>query len=123
MLFRSDFGFLFFFLFYKFIYLFIIFGCVGSSLLRAGFLWSRQAGAALRCGAWASHCGGFSCCGGRALGAWTSVVAACGLGSCGSQAQLFCGMWDRPRSGLEPMSPALAGGFLTTAPPGKSPFF
>ena len=29
-------------------------------------------------------------------------------------------MWDLPRSGLEPVSPALAGGFLTTAPPGKS---
>ena len=29
-------------------------------------------------------------------------------------------MWDLPRPGLEPMSPALAGGFLTTAPPGKS---
>ena len=28
-------------------------------------------------------------------------------------------MWDLPRSGLEPMSPALAGRFLTTAPPGK----
>ena len=26
---------------------------------------------------------------------------------------------DLPRSGLEPMSPALAGRFLTTAPPGK----
>ena len=30
------------------------------------------------------------------------------------------GMWDLPRPGLEPVSPALAGGFLTTAPPGKS---
>ena len=29
-------------------------------------------------------------------------------------------MWDLPRAGLEPVSPALAGGFLTTAPPGKS---
>ena len=29
-------------------------------------------------------------------------------------------MWDLPRPGLKPMSPALAGGFLTTAPPGKS---
>ena len=28
-------------------------------------------------------------------------------------------MWDLPRPGLEPVSPALAGGFLTTAPPGK----
>ena len=29
-------------------------------------------------------------------------------------------MWDLPGPGLEPMSPALAGGFLTTVPPGKS---
>ena len=28
-------------------------------------------------------------------------------------------MWDLPRPGLEPVSPALAGGFLTTLPPGK----
>ena len=30
-------------------------------------------------------------------------------------------MWDLPRPGLEPVSPALAGRFLTTAPPGKPP--
>ena len=30
-------------------------------------------------------------------------------------------MWDLPGHGLEPTSPALAGGFLTTAPPGKFP--
>ena len=29
-------------------------------------------------------------------------------------------MWDIPRPGIEPLSPALAGGFLTTAPPGKT---
>ena len=28
-------------------------------------------------------------------------------------------MWDLPGPGLEPVCPALAGGFLTTAPPGK----
>ena len=28
-------------------------------------------------------------------------------------------MWDLPGPGLEPMSPALAGGFLTTVPPGR----
>ena len=39
--------------------------------------------------------------------------------SCGSRAQLLRGMWDLPRPGLEPMSPALAGRFSTTAPPGK----
>ena len=29
-------------------------------------------------------------------------------------------MWDLPGPGLEPVSPALAGRFLTTVPPGKS---
>ena len=59
------------------------------------------------------------------------VVVACGLSSygswspehrlssCGSRAQLLRGMWDLPGPGLEPVSPALAGGLPTTAPPGK----
>ena len=41
------------------------------------------------------------------------------LSSCGSRAQLLRGMWDPPRPGLKPVSPALAGRFLTTVPPGK----
>ena len=41
------------------------------------------------------------------------------LSSCGSRAYLLCGVWDIPRPGLEPVSPALAGRFSTTAPPGK----
>ena len=41
------------------------------------------------------------------------------LSSCGSRAQLLHGMWDLPRPGLQPMSPALAVRFSTTAPPGK----
>ena len=71
-------------------------------------------------------------CGAQALGAWASVVAARGLSSCGLQAlehrlsscdawaYLLCGMWDLPGPGLKPVSPALAGRFLTTVPPGKS---
>ena len=66
-----------------------------------------------------------------ALGARASVIVArglssCGLqalerrlSSCGAQALLLRGMWDLPRPELGPVSPALAGGFLTTAPPGK----
>ena len=120
-----------FFLIYLF-YLFI-FDCVGSLLLCAGFLQLWRAGATLRCSAWASHCGGFSCCGAWALGMQASVVVAhglssCGsralerrLGSCGARAQLLCGMWDLPGPGLEPMFPALAGRFLTTTPRGKPP--
>ena len=30
-------------------------------------------------------------------------------------------MWTLPGSGIEPVSPALAGRFLTTRPPGTSP--
>ena len=45
------------------------------------------------------------------------------LSNCGSRAQLLCGTWDLLRPGLEPVSPALAGRFSTTAPPGKPPLF
>ena len=41
------------------------------------------------------------------------------LSNCGSRAQLLRSMWDLPRPGLEPVSPALAGRLSTTAPPGK----
>ena len=41
------------------------------------------------------------------------------LSNCGSRAQSLRGTWDPPRPGLEPVSPALAGRFSTTAPPGK----
>ena len=74
------------------------------------------------CGAWAPECAG-------------SVVAARGLSSCGSWAlecegsvvvahrlscPTVCGILV-PRPVIEPTSPALEGGFLTTGPPGKSP--
>ena len=99
-----------------FIYLF---GCIGSSLLRAGFLQLWQAGATLRCGARASHCGGFSCCRAWALGMRASVVAArmlssCGtwaleyrLSSCGAWAQLLRSMWNLPRPGMEDCVPGI----------------
>ena len=41
------------------------------------------------------------------------------LSNCGSRAQLLRGMWDPPRPGIEPVSPALAGRFPNTVPPGK----
>ena len=41
------------------------------------------------------------------------------LSSCGSRAHSLRGMWDPPRPGLEPVSPAPAGRLPTTAPPGK----
>ena len=74
------------------------------------------------CGARASHC-----CGAWALGAQASVVAAPRLWSTGSilvAYRLCCStaMWDPPGSRIEAMSPALAGRFFTTEPPGK-PFY
>ena len=60
----------------------------------------------------ASHCSSL-CCLAQALGAWASVVGT-------PWVWLPLGMWDPPRPGIKPMSPALAGGFLTTGPPGKS---
>ena len=44
-----------------------------------------------------------------------SVIVVHGL-SCSEH------MWDLPRPGIKPMSPALAGGFLTTEPQGKSQY-
>ena len=48
-----------------------------------------------------------------------SKVVAYRLSSYASQALLLCGMWDLPRTGTEPMSHALTGGFFNTEPPGK----
>ena len=41
------------------------------------------------------------------------------LSSCGSRAQPLRGMWDPPRPGSKPASPASAGRLPTTALPGK----
>ena len=49
-------------------------------------------------------------------------LQTCRLSSCGSRAYLLCSMWDLPRPGLEPVSPALASRLSTTAPPGKPPY-
>ena len=38
---------------------------------------------------------------------------------CSARNWLPCSMWDLPGSGIEPVSPALAGGFFTTESPGK----
>ena len=74
----------------------------------------------LSCCAWASHCGGFSYCVAQALGFQASVAAAHWFSSFSAQVQLLRGTWDPPRSGIEPVSLALAGGPSTTGPSGKS---
>ena len=87
-----------YFLFSKFIYLFLaalgLCCCTRASPCGGFSFLLRSTG---------SRRAGFSSCGARA-----SVVVAHGLSCC-----------DLPGSGLKPVSPALAGGFLTTAPPGK----
>ena len=52
-------------------------------------------------------------------GAQASIIAVCGLSSCGTWAELPHDMGDLPGPRIEPLSPALQGGFLTTGPPGK----
>ena len=42
-----------------------------------------------------------------------------GFGCCSAQAQLLCGLWDLPGPGIEPVSSALPGRFLTTRPTGR----
>ena len=54
------------------------------------------------------------------FGSHSSRALEGGLGSCGAWTQLPRGIWDLPEPGIIPMSPASAGGFLTTRSPGKS---
>ena len=81
--------------------------------------------------AWASHCGGLSCCKAQVLGAQASAFAARGLSNCslcvlehwlsrcGLLAELLHGIWDLPRSRIEPLCPALVGVFLNSELPEK----
>ena len=100
----------------KFFYLFIIYFWLRWVFLVAHGLSLVAAG-----GGYSSlRCAGFSL-------QWFLLLRStgsrrAGFSSCGARAQLVCGMWDLPGPGLKPVSPALAGGFLTTAPPGK-PYF
>ena len=82
----------------------------------------------LHCGMWASPscgrwghplvwCTAFSLQWARLL--WSNHSRAPGLSSCGSWAWLPRGMWNLPRPGINPTSPALAGGFLTREPQGS----
>ena len=68
-----------------FVFVFVL-AALGLHCCAWAFLWLWRVGATLRCGAWASHCSGFSCCRAWALGARASVVVVHGLSSCGSWA-------------------------------------
>ena len=48
-----------------------------------------------------------------ALGPQASAAVVCGLSSCAAWVQLTSGMWNLPGPTIEPVSPALAGEFLS----------
>ena len=96
---------------WKLISIYLIFGCAGWLPLHTG---SPQL-----------LCVGFSprwllLLWSAGLGFRAAAVVACWFSSLSSRAQLLRGMWDPPRSGIEPMSLTLAGRLSTTVPSGKS---
>ena len=105
--------------FFNFIIYLFIFGCVGSSVRARAFS---------SCGKWGPL---FIAVRGPLFIAVRGPLTIAGppvaghrlqtrrLSSCGPRTQPLRGMWDPPRPGLEPVSPALAGRLSTTAPPGK----
>ena len=87
-----------------------------SSYGKWGPLWGYSAQA--------PHCHGFSSFGAWSLGhtgfsSCSSWALECRLISCGTWTQSPGTMWDLPRLGIEPVSLAWQGGFLTTRPPRK----
>jgi len=117
------------------ILIYLICRLAGSSLLLSGFLYLRQSGgySSLQCTGFClwwllllqstgSRCTGFSSCDTR-LSSCSLRAPKRGLSSCGVQALLLLGMWNLPGPGIDPVSPALGGGFLPTVPPGKSLFY
>ena len=67
-------------------------------------------------GAWAQGHAGLLSCSSWAPRLWSTsaIIVVHSLGTI-----LLHGTWGHPRSGTELMSPALAGGFFTSEPPGK----
>ena len=102
-----------------FIYLLFIFGCVGSSVRARAFSGYGKRGPpliAVRGLLFIAVRGPLTIAAPPVAGHRLQTRR---LSSCGPRAQVLRGMWDPPRPGLEPVSPALAGRFSTTAPPGK----
>jgi len=103
-------------------------------LLHGLFSGCRERGLLSRCGVWASHCGDCSRCGAKALGhvgftscgTWAQCLQL--LGSGAQAQQWWYTLLVAPRhvgsccSRDRTVSPALAGRFFTTGPPGKPSF-
>ena len=110
-----------FFLFLKFIYLLAVLHphcCVRAFS-------SCEQGLLASCSTRASRWGVFSCftaltLGRMGLSSCSLRTPECRFSSCGTWAQLPRGMLDLSRPGMEPVSPALQGGFLTIGLPGNS---
>ena len=103
---------------YLFIYLFI-FGCVGSSVRARAFSSCGKRGPlliAVRGPPFIAVRGPLPIAAPPVAGHRLQTRR---LSNCGSRAQPLRGTWDPPRPGPEPVSPASAGRFPTTAPPGK----
>ena len=106
------------FSFFKILFIYFIFGCSGSLLLRGLFSSCGEQGlpclvghgllisVASRVQSMGSREQGFSICGSWAL--------EHGLSSCDARAWLLHSIWDLPGSGIEPLSPSLVGGFFTS---------
>ena len=100
---------------YIYVYLFI--------LSYSGSLWLWRLLSS--CSVWASYFCGLSC-GAQALGfmdvssfgTWAQQLRLPGFRAqyCVAQAELVWGMWNLPGSGIEPVSPALTGGFFAPEP-------
>ena len=97
----------FFFLLIVFIYLWLCWVFIAVWVFSSCGEWGLLGS----CHAQPSHCGNLSYCRALALGHRFS--------SCDIWTYLLWNMWDLSRSGMEPMLPALAGGFFTTEPPRK----
>ena len=117
--------------------MFICFGRAGSSVPCGLFSSCREQGLLSSYGARGSCCSGFFCFEAQSRGAQASAAVPEGspvttpeLQSTGSVVVthgLSCDTCSIARGilvplpGMEPVSPALGGGFVTTGPPGKSP--
>ena len=78
--------------------------------------WTR--GGYSSCRVWASYCDGCSC--GEGCAGFVSCTAWAQYLWCMDFSVVATSMWDLLGLGIETMPPALAHGFLTTGPPGKS---
>ena len=95
------------------LFIYLVLAALGLQCFTA-FSSCGEQGPLSRGGAPAFHCTGFF----YLFGAW----AVRGMGSVVLVHRLNCpwGMWILPGPGIEPMSVALEGKFLTSRPPGKS---